>query len=393
MNKKIKNIGKVVIMLTLLTTVTVPHLALAETAGDKEYTLLAPLPCVGNIDPNTGKLTPGTGCNENSESIKEKADIKTYIQYIFNLAIMLSAVAAVVMIVWGGLEYMLSSIPSVKVDGKARIKNAIFGLILVLCSYLILKTVDPRLVTIPSTLVPQLKITAKPMINDYLTLLDAMTNQSDQNQKTVREDIEKKNAAISKREQLENELSDLLDDYESDPTDEEKVDAIEAKRIELTNALADEAYLGSIKAMDETINAITAKTTSGEVILKNNNADTFSAYMDRIETAYTKGMAALDQYGSPTDVGVKKQSLEDTYNYRKGELILIRELVLNKDKSSRQALMEEEAVLKTSVQPLVNKISASNPNKLTLQSQLNTRINNLEALLALPSYNSSPIMD
>lgn len=112
-----------------------------------EYTLLEPLPCLGD---GTSDCTEG--------QVVEKVKFETYIQYIFNLAIALSAVAAVLVIVWGGFQYITSDSFRGKDEGKKTIWKAVQGLLLVLCSYLILRTIDPRLVAIPSTIVAPLDI-------------------------------------------------------------------------------------------------------------------------------------------------------------------------------------------------------------------------------------------
>jgi hypothetical protein len=64
---------------------------------------------------------------------------------VFNLLISLAAVFAVLMIVIGGFQYMSTDAIQGKSAGRERIKNAIFGLILVLGAYLILYTINPKL--------------------------------------------------------------------------------------------------------------------------------------------------------------------------------------------------------------------------------------------------------
>lgn len=140
---------KVALVLTLLVssvqTFVVP-IPLAQ-AQPSNYTLLEPLPCV-----------PGGDVVCQAGTQKETVNFKEYVQYAFNLTIALAAVAAVFMIVWGGFEYMTTDSFQGKNEGKKKVTNAIYGLVLVLCSFLILRTVDPRLVQIPSTLVPQLEL-------------------------------------------------------------------------------------------------------------------------------------------------------------------------------------------------------------------------------------------
>jgi len=85
-------------------------------------------------------------------------DFQGYIQYMFNLAIAVAAAAAVFMIVFGGFQYMTTDSWQGKSAGLDKARNAVYGLLLVLASYLILRTIDPRLVAIPSTLVAPLNI-------------------------------------------------------------------------------------------------------------------------------------------------------------------------------------------------------------------------------------------
>ena len=109
------------------------------------YKLLEPLPCIQGV----GDCNVGT--------MQRDISLDDYIGYIFKFAIALAAFLAVIMIIWGGFEYMTSEIPSLKLEGKGRISNAIIGLLMVLASYLILATIDPRLVAI-NTKIPVIRI-------------------------------------------------------------------------------------------------------------------------------------------------------------------------------------------------------------------------------------------
>lgn len=102
---------------------------LSVFAADEGYTLLAPLPGL-------------------SETLKTDNILGTYVPAIFKLAIGLSAVAAVLMIVIGGFQYLSSDAVMQKSAGKERIKNAVFGLVLVISAWLILNTINPNLLNI-----------------------------------------------------------------------------------------------------------------------------------------------------------------------------------------------------------------------------------------------------
>ena len=149
------------------------------------YTLLEPLPCVN-----------GNGIDCVAGTQIEKVNFKDYVQYMFNLLIALAAVAAVFMIVWGGFEYMSAEAPGMKSDGLKKVENAIYGLLLVLCSYLILRTVDPRLVEIPSTLVKPLNIQYKA---DEISAFFAALNKDSANFRAATTQIIANNYAIQQQ--------------------------------------------------------------------------------------------------------------------------------------------------------------------------------------------------
>lgn len=73
-------------------------------------------------------------------------DITTYLANLFTFGIGIAGVLAVLMIVWGGVERLLSDSVFSKGEAKTRIQNAIWGLLLALMSYLILQTINPCLV-------------------------------------------------------------------------------------------------------------------------------------------------------------------------------------------------------------------------------------------------------
>lgn len=71
-----------------------------------------------------------------------------YLNKIFGIVIQLGAILAVLMIVYGGFEYMTNAAGIAKKNGADRIRGAVTGLILLLASYLILFVINPCLVQI-----------------------------------------------------------------------------------------------------------------------------------------------------------------------------------------------------------------------------------------------------
>ena len=98
------------------------------TTADTTYTLLEPL------------IVPGDA------PIKETANIGVYLEGIFKLGIGIASVLAVLMITIGGLQYMTSDKVQLITDAKTTIVSALWGLVLVLASFLLLQTINPNLV-------------------------------------------------------------------------------------------------------------------------------------------------------------------------------------------------------------------------------------------------------
>lgn len=71
-----------------------------------------------------------------------------YLKYIFVLGLAVSGLAAAAMIVAGGVMYMLAAGNESKMgEAKDRIFSAIGGLVLIIAAYLIIKTINPDLLT------------------------------------------------------------------------------------------------------------------------------------------------------------------------------------------------------------------------------------------------------
>jgi hypothetical protein len=70
-------------------------------------------------------------------------DLGGFLSQAFQFGLAIAAALAVIMIVWGGVEIMLSEGPWGKMNGKEKIWNAIWGLGLALVSWLILYIINP----------------------------------------------------------------------------------------------------------------------------------------------------------------------------------------------------------------------------------------------------------
>ena len=82
---------------------------------------------------------PGVGSSVNTTSLS------SYLQTIFQIGIGVAAGLAVIMIVLGGIEYMSTDAIGGKEEGKEKITSALWGLLLALSAWLILNTINPKL--------------------------------------------------------------------------------------------------------------------------------------------------------------------------------------------------------------------------------------------------------
>jgi len=183
---------------------------LSLAAEGNEYTLLEPLPCI--VDTGNGD------CKDGKPPIT-KINLDTYINYVFKFAIALAVFLSVVMIIWGGFEYMLSGIPFVKVNAKTRIENAILGLLGVLVSYLILLTIDPRLVRISTRIdpiCPKDREYKPGSICDPEGLEEFESRLSNDLRALSVETQAKTTEALSKKQKLEDELTRIKYSIEND---------------------------------------------------------------------------------------------------------------------------------------------------------------------------------
>jgi hypothetical protein len=108
----------------------------------RSYRLLAPLPGLSVLlDPDL--------CREQKIEHPEKGQIcsiNDFLNYIFRLLIGVAAVILVIRIMIEGFKYATSDVISIKVSSKEKLWQGIWGLLLALSAWLILNTINPKLV-------------------------------------------------------------------------------------------------------------------------------------------------------------------------------------------------------------------------------------------------------
>lgn len=122
----------ILIILVGVLSPTALLLAADPTPTGSDYAVLAPLPGIG----------------ENGA----KTSLSSYLPAIFNLAIGIAAVLAFVMITFGGIMYATSDAITGKAQGREYLENAIWGLLLVIGAWVILNTINPKILDFKLTL-------------------------------------------------------------------------------------------------------------------------------------------------------------------------------------------------------------------------------------------------
>lgn len=169
------------------------------------YKLLEPLPCI-----------PGTASDKNCvNGVTTDMPIDDYLGYIYKFAIAIAAFLAVIMIIWGGFQYMTVESFTGKSSAKKTIQDAAWGLFMVLASYIILKTIDPRLVAV-DTNIPRIVIDTKEIIATRSKMdadLSAMATEAINKSAEISKTIDSKQVRIDELTQkyLDGTITDTED--------------------------------------------------------------------------------------------------------------------------------------------------------------------------------------
>lgn len=211
---------------------TTPTQAIAQSSDGatySEYIPLAPLPYTSNggytdaTNQNSGKP-----CNPNAASGAAdecKTNFLFYLRGLFQLMVALSAALAIVYIAYGGFQYVLSATEMGKTGGKETIQRALTGLIVVLCSYLIIYTINPELVKLQFSAD---KIKSASLQESSLFLSDPVTaSELEAKKRQYRQD--RANLDIEKKE-LEKKLAAFDPSEFDDPEVLAKYDALIAEK-------------------------------------------------------------------------------------------------------------------------------------------------------------------
>lgn len=97
----------------------------------------------------------------NALSVVNSVGLAAFFNNLYKYLIGLAAALAVIMIIWGGLELSTQDSVSKNKDGKEKIYNAIFGLVLVLSPAIVFSIINPAILDLSLNL-PPLKTASGP---------------------------------------------------------------------------------------------------------------------------------------------------------------------------------------------------------------------------------------
>lgn len=136
-------------MKKLLILVGLAALAYAPHALAQGFTTLAPIPGLTDMSPTSAI---------NSDTLA------TFFNNLYKYLIGIAATLAVIEIIWGGLEYSTKDSVSKQSNGRERITQAIFGLILVLSPVLVFSIINPSILNLSINL-PPIDLYVAPVVN------------------------------------------------------------------------------------------------------------------------------------------------------------------------------------------------------------------------------------
>jgi len=125
---KTRLMKKILALIFLISFLVLPNISLAVDCNGSDNRLNLCYPSFQNFS-----LTLGMPLNQ-------------IVAWFYYFIIGVAGLAAFVMLVWGGFQYLTSAgNPTAIGDAKDRIKSALLGLLIILISWLILQVINPEL--------------------------------------------------------------------------------------------------------------------------------------------------------------------------------------------------------------------------------------------------------
>jgi len=165
--------------ISIITILLAPTFILAQI----NYVPLAPIP--DYVDPGSVNLTG-------------------YLQSMYKFGVALAGILAVLMLVWGGFKYTTSEAIAGKEGGKEIIQNVVWGGAIVLGSFLLLYTINPKLIDVGLAIQDLKPVKKAPSFGDLAKTYDKILSDRfiaiGQTSKETRKEYEK---LLAQAEELE----------------------------------------------------------------------------------------------------------------------------------------------------------------------------------------------
>ena len=97
-------------------------------------------------------LAPIPGLTEDISATQ--SGIATFLDNLYTFIIGIAVILAIGMIIWGGFEYALSEAITSKTEGRKKIQQALFGLVLVLSPVLVFTIINPAILNLDLNIPP-----------------------------------------------------------------------------------------------------------------------------------------------------------------------------------------------------------------------------------------------
>jgi hypothetical protein len=247
---------------------------------------------------------------------------------------------------------MWSNSFSDKKMGLERAQNAIYGLLLVLSSYIILRTIDPRLVEIPNTLVPQLTIEEWLKKDANFEMMSRLEKDIDEyyQKRTelgieLKEQQKIKNSKILEVNRLKKEIEEQIK-KNPDPSDPEFLSLMTKLRIAEAESITEQGKYQIDKAKGD-FNAILSDTTYDQL----GDATDNSVHANSIKTINEKKvlLGEINNRATKALSDIKYydySAVTDQYMYTKNTMdIMIVNIILDQYGSDEGVIMKLDGTL------------------------------------------------
>lgn len=257
----------------------------------------------------------------------EKTNPVSIIKGIYGLAIGIGSVIATVMIIYAGFEYMYVESIMGKSAAKERIMNAFWGLLVILGSYILLRTINPKLVEFDLVL---------PGGNGNLSGLVVADKLALAREKSIHNALKKDAAAKAEISALQTTAASIEAQIAAlekqaagvaDPATRSKLDELYAKK-QTINSQINEKTVAAAKDILSTLlhdgqdnviaNEIKALGTTG---LGYKTSDAFNLILGRKDSTLTRLNSELEKVKAlpetPNKADLVKKFEEDIASYKK----------------------------------------------------------------------------